>query len=118
MNRRDFTRNSLGAIAALSLSQSTLAQDRMNQRIVLASRPSGKPTVKGKISDGQVLLQTRYLSLDPYMRGRMNAGESYAERVEIGQVMVGGTVSQVLESHWTREFRTPPGRWVYWACLD
>jgi NADPH-dependent curcumin reductase CurA len=107
MNRRDFTRNSLGAIAALSLSQSTLAQDRMNQRIVLASRPSGKPTVKnfrveqqpvGKISDGQVLLQTRYLSLDPYMRGRMNAGESYAERVEIGQVMVGGTVSQVLES--------------------
>ena len=48
--------------------------------------------------EGQVLLRTIYLSLDPYMRGRMNAGPSYAAPVEIGQVMEGGTVSAVVES--------------------
>ncbi len=50
------------------------------------------------LSDGQVLLRTVYLSLDPYMRGRMSAAESYADPVEVGDVMVGGTVSRVLES--------------------
>ena len=45
------------------------------------------------------MLKTRYLSLDPYMRGRMNAGESYAARVELNEVMVGGTVSEVVKSH-------------------
>jgi NADPH-dependent curcumin reductase CurA len=48
--------------------------------------------------EGEVLLQTRFLSLDPYMRGRMNAGKSYASRVELGEVMVGGTVSEVRQS--------------------
>jgi NADPH-dependent curcumin reductase len=48
--------------------------------------------------DGEVLLQTRFLSLDPYMRGRMNAGKSYAAGVELGDVMVGGTVSEVVNS--------------------
>lgn len=51
-----------------------------------------------ELSDGQVLLRTVYLSLDPYMRGRMSAAESYADPVEVGDVMVGATVSQVLES--------------------
>lgn len=76
-------------------------------RIVLASRPHGEPTHDNfrtetvtlpAPADGQVLLQTLYLSLDPYMRGRMSDKESYAAPVEIGQTMVGGTVSRVLDS--------------------
>jgi NADPH2:quinone reductase len=49
-------------------------------------------------SDGQVLLRTVYLSLDPYMRGRMSAAKSYAPPVPVGDAMVGGTVSQVMQS--------------------
>jgi len=74
---------------------------------VLASRPKGAPLeenfrieeeVVAPIEDGQVLLRTIYLSLDPYMRGRMSDAPSYAPPVEIGEPMVGGTVSQVVES--------------------
>ncbi|WP_153503546.1 NADP-dependent oxidoreductase [Cumulibacter manganitolerans] len=76
-------------------------------RIVLAGRPTGEPThddfrtetvALPEPRDGEVLLKTRYLSLDPYMRGRMNDAKSYAAQVEIGDPMVGGTVSEVLES--------------------
>ncbi|MGW4772944.1 NADP-dependent oxidoreductase [Nocardia sp. NPDC004278] len=76
-------------------------------RIVLASRPEGAPTPENfrietvglpEPGAGEVLLRTRYLSLDPYMRGRMSAAESYAASVEVGDVMVGGTVAEVLES--------------------
>lgn len=106
-NRRDFTLASLGALGAVSMNPTLAADPAMNQRIVLASRPKGKPSRDNfrmeqapipKVDDGQMLLKTRYLSLDPYMRGRMNAGESYAERVELGDVMVGGTVSEVVNS--------------------
>ena len=45
--------------------------------------------------DGEVLMRTRWLSLDPYMRGRMSAAKSYAKPVEVGATMVGGTVSEV-----------------------
>jgi NADPH-dependent curcumin reductase CurA len=82
--------------------------DRENRRIVLAARPVGEP----KLSDfrletqpvpepgpGQALLRTRWLSLDPYMRGRMNAGKSYAAPVEIGGLMPGGTISEVVASN-------------------
>jgi NADPH-dependent curcumin reductase CurA len=78
-----------------------------NLQIVLASRPVGRPSpdnfqfVQAPVpspGDGQVLLRIRYLSLDPYMRGRMSAAKSYAAAVEIGQVMEGGTVAEVLES--------------------
>jgi NADPH-dependent curcumin reductase CurA len=78
-----------------------------NLRIVLASRPVGRPALdnfrleRGPVpapGEGQVLLKIRYLSLDPYMRGRMSAARSYAAPVEIGQVMEGGTVAEVLES--------------------
>lgn len=78
-----------------------------NRRIVLAARPKGEPSGEHlrleeapvpAPSDGQVLLRTLYLSLDPYMRGRMNAGPSYAAPVEVGDVMEGGTVSEVCES--------------------
>src|SRR5262249_61007872 len=51
-----------------------------------------------KPGDGQMLCRTIYLSLDPYMRGRMSEGRSYARAVDLGQVMVGGTVSEVMES--------------------
>ncbi|QSE89177.1 NADP-dependent oxidoreductase [Rhodococcus pseudokoreensis] len=76
-------------------------------RIVLASRPDGAPTADNfrleavnlpDPADGQVLIRVIYLSLDPYMRGRMSAAESYAEPVEIDEVMVGGTVGQVVDS--------------------
>lgn len=78
-----------------------------NMRIVLASLPTGRPGPENfriehvalpSVSDGQVLLRILYLSLDPYMRGRMGAAKSYAAPVEIGQVMEGGTVAEVLES--------------------
>jgi NADPH-dependent curcumin reductase CurA len=79
----------------------------MNRQIILASRPSGEPLLDNfqsaeteipKPGSGQMLLRTVYLSLDPYMRGRMNPGPSYAPRVEIGQVMVGLSVCEVVES--------------------
>ena len=47
--------------------------------------------------DGEVLLRTLYLSLDPYMRGRMSDAKSYAKPIEVGDVMVGATVSEVVE---------------------
>ena len=50
------------------------------------------------LKDGEMLLQALYLSVDPYMRGRMNAGKSYAPPVEIGGLMVGGGVAEVVES--------------------
>ncbi len=78
-----------------------------NQRIVLDSRPVGAPiaenfrlesSVVSAPIDGQVLLHTLYLSLDPYMRGRMNAGPSYARSIGLNEVMEGGTVSFVVAS--------------------
>jgi NADPH-dependent curcumin reductase CurA len=78
-----------------------------NGRIVLAARPAGEPRdedfrfeeVELPPSEaGQVRLRTLYLSLDPYMRGRMNAGPSYAPPVEIGHVMEADAVSEVQES--------------------
>jgi NADPH-dependent curcumin reductase CurA len=80
----------------------------LNRQILLASRPSGEPTpenfrlVESEASrpgPGQMLLRTLYLSLDPYMRGRMNAGPSYAKPVEVGGVMEGRAVAEVAESN-------------------
>ncbi|MEC3954069.1 NADP-dependent oxidoreductase [Nocardia sp. CDC153] len=76
-------------------------------RIVLASRPVGMPQQENFRTEtveldgpkpGEALLQTLYLSLDPYMRGRMSDAPSYAPPVEVNGTMVGGTVSRVLES--------------------
>lgn len=78
------------------------------QRIVLAARPAGEPkTSDFRLEDmavptpgeGQVLLRTIWLSLDPYMRGRMSEGPSYAEPVPIDGVMEGGTVAEVIASN-------------------
>lgn len=89
-----------------------------NRRLLLASRPHGAPTIDNfrletsalpKASAGQLLLRTVYLSLDPYMRGRMSDAPSYAAPVELGEVMTGGTVSKVLESQHA-DFKA--GDWV------
>lgn len=78
-----------------------------NRRWVLASRPVGIPTAENfrlenaelpEPAEGQMLLRTVYLSLDPYMRGRMSDAPSYAAPVAIGDVMVGGTISRVVSS--------------------
>ena len=79
-----------------------------NRRIILNARPVGAPTpndFRTETGDvpvpgaGQVLLRTVWLSLDPYMRGRMSDAPSYAPPVELGDVMVGGTVSRVVASN-------------------
>lgn len=86
------------------MSQSKIA----NRRIVLNSRPVGAPTANdfrletGDVPTpgaGQVLLRTVWLSLDPYMRGRMSDAPSYAPPVQLGDVMVGGTISRVVASN-------------------
>lgn len=87
-------------------------------QIRLAARPHGEPDDScfatevvelPELEDGQVLLRVVYLSLDPYMRGRMSAARSYAAPMEVGDVMVGGTVCEVVES---REPALPVGSWV------
>ncbi len=78
-----------------------------NKRIVLASRPAGWVTEDNfriesvplpEPKDGEVLVKNLWLSLDPYMRGRMNDAKSYAAKQELGEVMIGGTVGEVIES--------------------
>lgn len=78
-----------------------------NRRIVLASRPKGKPVADNfrtetqtlpALEEGQVLLRTLWLSLDPYMRGRMSDAPSYAPPVELNDVMTAGAVSRVEQS--------------------
>src|SRR5579863_10289597 len=79
-----------------------------NQRFLLAERPEGRAvreadfrldvTPVPPLGEGQVLLRTLYLSLDPYMRGRMSAARSYAAPVELGAVMTGEAVGEIVES--------------------
>src|SRR5437763_15888098 len=78
-----------------------------NRQIRLKSRPNGKPSADNfeladapipVPKDGEVLRRTIYLSLDPYMRGRMSDAKSYATPVNIGDVMGAHTVSEVVES--------------------
>ncbi len=118
------------------------------ERIVLASRPVGEPTLDNfrleelpipQPGPGQMLLRTLWLSLDPYMRGRMSDAPSYAKPVGIGGVMEGGTVSEVVASNvprfvcqpvrpttigllvlGQRPAPTTPTRWGCWAneCIE
>lgn len=78
-----------------------------NRQIVLDNRPQGEATVANfklvttetpALAEGQVLVRHHYLSLDPYMRGRMNESKSYAQPQPLGEVMIGGTVGEVVES--------------------
>jgi NADPH-dependent curcumin reductase CurA len=80
----------------------------MNKKILLVSRPQGEAQldnfrlvetpVSPELADGQVLVRHHYLSLDPYMRGRMNDSKSYAQPQPLDAVMIGGTVGEVLVS--------------------
>ncbi|MBP8175771.1 MAG: NADP-dependent oxidoreductase [Sphaerotilus sp.] len=82
----------------------------MNRQIVLASRPQGEAGVDNfrlvetalpgpdELADGQVLVRHHFLSLDPYMRGRMNDSRSYAQPQPLDEVMIGGTAGEVIAS--------------------
>ena len=78
-----------------------------NRQILLDNRPEGEATAGNfklvttdtpALKDGEVLVRNHYLSLDPYMRGRMNDSKSYAASQPLGEVMIGGTVGEVAES--------------------
>ena len=79
----------------------------INRQILLAARPTGFPKLSDfrlvesplpQVGPGQFLVRSLYLSVDPYMRGRMNDRKSYAPPVQLDEVMVGGVVGQVVES--------------------
>ncbi|WP_457280863.1 NADP-dependent oxidoreductase [Polaromonas sp. P5_D5] len=79
----------------------------INQQILLDNRPTGEAVASNfmlvssdtpPLQDGQVLVRHHYLSLDPYMRGRMSDAKSYAAPHPLGQVMLGGTAGEVVES--------------------
>ena len=87
----------------------------VNRQILLDNRPQGEATTSNfrlvsvqtpELGEGQVLVRHHYLSLDPYMRGRMNDAKSYAQPQPLGEVMIGGTVGEVLQS---RHPRFQPG---------
>ncbi|WP_217701012.1 NADP-dependent oxidoreductase [Hymenobacter sp. CRA2] len=78
-----------------------------SRTILLDHRPQGQPTAEtfrfissdvAQPGEGEVLLKTLYVSVDPYMRGRMNEGKSYVPPFEVGQPISGGAVAQVVES--------------------
>ena len=86
-----------------------------NRQVLLASRPQGAVTPEnfrivdaeaGSPGEGEVLVRNEWLSLDPYMRGRMNDARSYVKPVQLGELMVGQTVGEVVES---RDGRFEPG---------
>ena len=103
----------------------------LNHRIVLASRPAAEATLDNfrleevalpALADGQVLVRLHYLSLDPYMRMRMNDAKSYAAPQALDEVMVGGTVGEVLESR-AAKYQTGDnvvcgGGWQEYAVID
>ncbi len=84
-----------------------MSTSTLNRQVVLASRPQGEASVSNfsvveqplaPLGAGQVRVRNHFLSLDPYMRGRMNESKSYANPQPIGEVMIGGTVGEVVES--------------------
>jgi len=102
-----------------------------NRRIVLAARPVGEAGLEHfrletvdtpPLADGQVLVRNHWLSLDPYMRMRMNAGKSYAAPVELGGVMVAGTAGEIIESRHAGfaagDTVVAPGGWQECAVVD
>ena len=104
---------------------------QVNRQILLASRPSGEPsadnfklveTPLAPLADGQVRVRHHFLSLDPYMRGRMNDGKSYATPQPLGEVMIGGTAGEVVESR-NEHFKVGDrvvgmGGWQEYAVVD
>src|ERR1035441_8989934 len=85
----------------------------MSREIRLAFRPNGLPTAANftlartelePLQDQQVLVRNLFISVDPYMRGRMNSGKSYVPPFELGKPLNGGAVGEVVESR-AREFK-------------
>ncbi|HZY18541.1 MAG TPA: NADP-dependent oxidoreductase [Ramlibacter sp.] len=102
-----------------------------NRQIVLDSRPTAEASTANfklvtagtpALQDGQVLVRHHYLSLDPYMRGRMNEGKSYAQPQPLGQVMIGATVGEVVESRHPKyaagDQVTGMGGWQEYSVVD
>ena len=103
----------------------------MNKQVHLASRPEGEPSTANfrlvevpvpDLRDGQVLVRNHFLSLDPYMRGRMNDAKSYAVPQKLDEVMGGGTVGEVVESknpaYKPGDKVTGMGGWQQYAVVD
>jgi NADPH-dependent curcumin reductase CurA len=95
-----------------------VANDEVNREIRLAARPKGFPkdsdfelaeTAIPEPADGEVLVRNVYMSVDPYMRGRMNDTRSYVPSFQIGKPLQGGAVGQVVES---KTDALAPGDWV------
>ena len=103
----------------------------VNRQILLASRPTGEPVAANfplaeapvaPLQEGQALVRHHYLSLDPYMRGRMSDAKSYAAPQPLGEVMIGGTVGEVVESR-SAQFSVGDrvvgmGGWQEYAVVD
>ena len=103
----------------------------INRQILLASRPKGEPSAENfklvetpvaPLADGQVLVRHHFLSLDPYMRGRMNDAKSYAAPQPLDAVMIGGTAGEVVESR-NEHFKAGDkvvgmGGWQEYAVVD
>ena len=103
----------------------------VNRQILLASRPRGEPSAENfrlvetplaPLAEGQVLVRHHFLSLDPYMRGRMSDAKSYAAPQPLGEVMIGGTAGEVVESR-NAHFKTGDkvvgmGGWQEYAVVD
>ncbi len=100
----------------------------MNRRITLAARPVGEPKEADfalveapvpEVGEGEVLVRTRWISLDPYQRGRMSARRSYAAPLELGDVITAEAVGEVVESRSPRftagELVVGPFGWQEWA---
>lgn len=102
-----------------------------NTRVLLDNRPQGEATASNfrldtvttpALGEGEVLVRHHYLSLDPYMRGRMNDAKSYAAPQPLGEVMIGGTVGEVVESRHPRFSPGDPvvgmGGWQQYSVVD
>lgn len=102
-----------------------------NREWVLAKRPAGEPSMDcfeleetgtADLTTGELLVQTRYLSVDPYMRGRMSDSESYAEPWAVGEPLNGGIVGEVVEAesdaYDTGDLVTGEGTWAEYSVMD
>ena len=103
----------------------------LNRQFILDNRPTQEATVNNfrlieqslpALQEGQVLVRHHYLSLDPYMRGRMNDTKSYAKPQALGEVMIGGTVGEVVESRHDKyrpgETVVGMGGWQLYSVVD
>ena len=103
----------------------------VNKQWHLVSRPTGEPSASNfklveapvpELQDGQVLVRNHFMSLDPYMRGRMNDGKSYAQPQPLNAVMQGGTVGEVVASKAAAlqpgDKVVGPGGWQHYTLVD